>query len=222
MRRELILVALCAGFTSVGCATMSTIGTAETLNHKQLQVFAAPEVSLSGPRGNSPKVPLPEMSVGARYGVTDRVEVGLKASALPFGQTLTTASIEGGGKLQLPKPHPRIDVAVAASAGYRFARVSGADYEIISASLPLYVGYDLGERFQVVLGPRIGDQLWLSAGAHPVHLPFAGSSLGLVWRVNDRLTIVPEVTVLRTPTAMDQTDGTVLVHTGLGVLFSTE
>lgn len=53
-------------------------------------------------------------------------------------------------------------------------------------------------------------------------MPVAGSTLGFAWRIRERLTLVPEATLLQSPTSLDQSDGSAIVHVGVGLVFGGE
>ena len=69
---------------------MSTIKTATTVPAGQNQVIGAIEANGGAPLELPVKPLLPELVVGLRRGLTDRLEVGGKLTTLPLGRRATT------------------------------------------------------------------------------------------------------------------------------------
>jgi hypothetical protein len=198
---------------------MSTVKTATTVPRGQNQLVAALEGSGGAPVELPVKPLLPELVIGVRRGLTDRVEVGAKLTGLPFGRRLTTAALEGEVKLQLRRrPDSRLVIALGPAAGFRWVSTSGASMQVTYGTVPLIFGVDVG-RHQIVFAPELGLQLWTSAGATPIWAPMAGLSLGFVWRVGERLALVPEVAAYRSTVAIDDSVGSQMIHVGIGMLY---
>jgi hypothetical protein len=216
--RAAIVLLACAG-----CASYGSMTTARPVAPGASQVTTALELDGVGVVENDLRVPMPTLAVGVRRGVRDDVDVGGKVSILPFGDALTALGLEAQARWRLlGDAGARWELAVAPSAGWRGTESSGARWDAAHAVLPAVIGLNVGSRarrHQLYWAPKVGWQRWWSAGAMPVDVPFAGSSLGFAWRVRGRISVIPEVTLLRSPTALDNSTGSAIVHAGVGVVF---
>lgn len=193
---------------SIGCASAGGMTTARTLERGQHQWMVAPELN-----------PTPELGVGYRRGVGAAIEIGAQISALPAGDALTTFGAEIAARRQLLSGE-RFELAAGLGAGYRLIHSSGASWEAGTIELPVLAGVNLrGGRDQLVFGPRVGYQRWYSSGSMPVDVPFAGLSLGYAWAANARLTVFPELSVLRSPTPIADEGRYVMARFGVGFLW---
>jgi hypothetical protein len=209
------LAALAGG----GCTAMSTIKTATTVPPGQNQVIGAIEANGGAPLELPVKPLLPELVIGLRRGLTERVEVGGKLTTLPLGRAVTTAGVEGQVKVQLRRvPWSRFKLAIGPAAGFRWIGSSGAAMQVTYLSVPLLMGIDVG-RHQIVVAPEAGVQLWTSAGSDEVWAPMMGLSLGFVWRIGQRFALVPEAAAYRTDVKIDYSRGSQMFHLGIGFLY---
>jgi hypothetical protein len=221
LRRAAALAGLVslAALDGGGCTAMSTIKTATTVPPGQTQVVGAIEANGGAPLELPVKPLLPELAIGLRRGLTDRVEVGGKLTTLPLGRAVTTAGLEGHVKVQLRRvPWSRFKLAVGPAAGFRWIASSGAAMQVTYATVPLLVGIDVG-RHQIVVAPEAGLQLWTSAGSNEVWAPMLGLSLGFVWRIGQRFALVPEAAAYRTDVKIDYSRGSQMFHLGIGFLY---
>lgn len=204
-RRISIAVAIVAASACTGAGQMTT---ARTLASGQHQWIVSPELN-----------PTPEIGVGYRRGVGAEVEVGAKVTGLPAGEALTTFGAEIGAKRRLMAGE-RFELAVGLGAGYRLIHSSGANWESGYVELPLVAGVNLRRgRDQLVFGPKVGYQRWYSSGSMPVDVPFGGVALGYAWAANDRLTVFPELSLLRSPTPVQDEGRYVMFHFGVGFMW---
>ncbi len=93
--------------------------------------------------------------------------------------------------------------------------------------LSLLIGHNIGGGYQVVLGPQLIDQLWLTAddeGA-TINIVYTGRSLGFVWRAIDCVRLIPEISfgvpVLRTSNGVgtDASASGLLFQAGMAIEF---
>jgi hypothetical protein len=211
----LMVLALVGG----ACTAMSTIKTATTVPAGQNQVIGALEANGGAPLELPVKPLLPELAVGLRHGLTDKVEVGGKLTTCPAGRLTTTLGVEGEVKVQLRRvPGARLEVALGPAAGFRWISAAGASMQVSYLTLPLLLGVDVG-RHQIVVAPEAGVQLWTSAGANAVWAPMVGLSLGFVWRIGQRFALVPEAAAYRTDVKIDYSRGSQMFHLGIGFLY---
>jgi hypothetical protein len=220
VKAALVLLA-CAG-----CASYGSMTSARTIAPGTSQASTALELDGVGVVENPVRIPLPTLAVGVRRGLRDDLDVGGKLSILPAGDALTALGVEAQARWRFAgDPSRRWELAVAPSAGWRGTESSGARWDAAHAVLPLVIGLNLGSRarrHQLYWAPKVGVQRWWSAGAMPVDVPFAGSTLGFAWRIRERLTLVPEASLLRSPTSLDNSDGAAIVHVGVGLVFGAD
>jgi hypothetical protein len=166
--------------------------------------------------GTDQAAPMPELALGVRRGVGSRFEGQATATLLPIEQIFAT-SLELAGKVRLVESG-RWSLAVGANAGYRLITSGQAVAEGVHAAVPLIGGIELG-RHQLVLSVTAGVQHWLSSGSHPVDVPFVGQSIGFLWQVNRRWSLLPEVGWAWSPTPNYMTDQSSLFHVGIAVVW---
>lgn len=163
-----------------GCASLSTLDRARTLQKGQVRVtpaVAAAQTLSSGGSGVTPR-----FEVGLGYGAEDDVEV--------FGK-LWGSGLSGGTKMQLVRSdsaNSGVDVAVAPSVGWHFS-------DKLTFDLPLLAGINLGGGHQLVLSLRPAYAAWLDPGGigRPVSYVFLGGSLGTWTRITESLAFLPEI-----------------------------
>jgi hypothetical protein len=183
------------------CPSMSTLKSARTLDEGKVRFAVAPEFS-SFSLGGKP-LRKPQIEMAARYGLTDDIEIGAKLW-LPGMEVDMKYAL-----LRSKTPDSGWDLSLDPGIGYvggisGTATGSGSELHVLTFYMPVLFGYNLGEGNQIVLGPKLIDQIWMTAdddGA-TINLLYAGSSLGFVWKVSDGIRFIPEVSfgipVLRT------------------------
>jgi hypothetical protein len=139
------------------CVNMSTLQTAKALDPGKQRIlvgggyYASPSVDAeaSESTGSSVKLALPYMELGYRRGIVDKVELGAKAT-LPG-----TFGVDG--KYQL------VDAgrfAVAAGFGAAYLKIESGEgamktsTQLIDATVPAYVSYDIAAPLAVYLSPK--------------------------------------------------------------------
>ncbi len=190
--RRLLGLALLAALLSTGCATFTTLGSARTIDEGTSQLFVAPEMGRV--KRNGKPLWSPQLELGARYGLTESVELGLRL-------WLPNASLDA--KVQLlrsPSEHEGLDLALDPSFGYLggfsgTATGEGDTLHVLTFGLPLLAGWNVGGGHQVVGSVKVIDQVWTGTGdaTMTANLLFLGGSLGFVWRVTDGFRISPEL-----------------------------
>lgn len=167
-----------------GCPSFSTMGTARTIGRGKTQLLVAAEGM--GSATHSGVGVLPQLELAGRYGFTDDVELGLKAWYL--GAALDA-------KVQLIRsanPESGLDVAFDPTIGW------GAPNKL-TVAVPLLLGFNFRGGHQLVLGPRLVDQLWFDPAqpaARAVNALLAGMSVGFAWKISERVRLMPELSVL--------------------------
>jgi hypothetical protein len=80
---------------------------------------------------------------------------------------------------------------------------AGATWERTSATLAVLVGWNPDEPLQVIFAPQIGGDLMQDAGSNDVWAIHAGGSLGVAYKVQACVTVLPYITFLYTSARLD-------------------
>jgi hypothetical protein len=165
------------------------MGLARTLEKGHTQVFLAPQVVGVQMRlaGGDPYATfvMPQFELGLRHGVADGLELGGKLWALG-------AQLEG--KVQLARG--AVDLALGPGVSYVGFRSDGDRFRVVTAGLPLLVGFNAADGSQFVLAPKLVYQTYQAPATDTFRFLFLGSSLGYAWRAGERIHVLPELTVL--------------------------
>lgn len=221
-----LLVAVAGGLLA-GCASMGAMQRADTLSpgKSQILVETSVQAAVGKDLGGGNNTRWPYLAVHYRRGMSERLELGAGASLL---------SVKGSLKLRLNDPADKdFAVSVAPEVGGAVFGEEGNRSGIFAASLPLLFGWRVGQKGQVVLGPRAQYLRTFPEPDSPrstFDIFAVGSSLGVVLPMWGNFTLLPEVSVL-SPIRRDRfelydrispkiggTDG-VLFQVGLGFLF---
>jgi hypothetical protein len=183
-----------------GCYSFSSLGRARTVGKHHVEVFGAPEL-LAIPGGQA-IAGRPVGELGARVGLSDRVDVEAR---------VTTLGVGAAAELQLASH-------VLAAPGIALTSPDKLAFE-----LPVRFGIDLG-RHQLILAPRLAYQLRFGVPVlGSVSYLLAGGSVGFALRLSRRLTFLPEVAFLgqlwATPGFTSNVASTVGTQLALGVLY---
>lgn len=169
-----------------GCASITAVQTADTVGRGNLQWGI--EMGLQGttPRDGEQGSAWPRIDVGARYGVTERVDVSAR-----FGQSVLELGVKA---LLTPVDHPRLAFSAGATAGglVMLDNSTNTQFGALSAAIPLLLGVKLGAH-QLVVGARaqyLGAMVLV-----PTHSLLVGGSLGFALRVSPNFIMMPEVGV---------------------------
>ncbi|MEE2902717.1 MAG: hypothetical protein VYC39_10315 [Myxococcota bacterium] len=222
--RIYFLAAASCLFLVYGCPSTSTLKSARTLDKGKLRFAVAPEYSVFSLGGE----PLqnPQIELAARYGLTDNIEIGAKLW-LPGLQAdvkyalLRSEDMNSGWDLSINPGFGYIGGISGTATG------EGSDLHILTFYLPFLAGYNLGGGNQIVLGPKLINQTWLTSedNSETINLLYLGSSLGFVWKYSDGVRFIPEVSfgvpVLRTLTGVgtDASASGILFQAGVAVEF---
>ncbi len=186
-----------------GCVSFATMGTARTLPEGHVQFLAAPSYETALVTGDDTRYSsydeAPQLVLGANYGLTDRVELGVRA-------WLVGAQV--GTKLALLRPdsdESGLNLSLAPSLSY--AGIGDDTYkpfgilvrtdQFLSFQLPALVGIRW-RRHELVLGARAAATGVFSKYTPAQRLIWSvGGSVGLAVRLHPRIRVVPEVAVLQ-------------------------
>ena len=184
------LAALLLAATLLAGCSFSTLTTASNLPEGEGQFFVAPGFTRFQ-RGSGEALLTPQVELGGRYAITDRVEVGGKIW-LPGVQIDTKIGLLGvhkdGSGFNLA-----LDPAIGYLGGFEGTPDGGDTLHIITMSLPVLIGWEFGDH-ELTLGPRIIDQVWTGGGESTMtaNVVSLGMSMGFSIYVGRGVTIVPE------------------------------
>jgi hypothetical protein len=210
------LLALVAAGTA--CSTVST--NARTLDPGSTSLTAGVELNMV--RYGDIPAPIPQLDAGARFGVVDGFDLGVKTWGV-WTPLLYFVGVATDAKIQLVRSASRdtgVDLALDAMGGYQL--VAGSDaYPIHTAfgGAQLLIGLNIEGGHSLVIGPTFLDQLNLSQGSHAVQAPFGGSSLAFYYRVDRMFLLAPEVALLWSPVGTETSHGTGILKVSLGLLY---
>ncbi len=176
-----------------GCPSVSTLGTARTLDKGKLQVVVAPAlVGAAGDvAGTVSAGALPQGELVVRYGLSERFELGAKLWVGGMG-------LEGKySLLKAPSMESGRDVSLGfVAAGLPVSR-SIFDTEVSQKFLyfqvPLLFGFNR-RGSQLVVGAKLLDAMTTgTAGTASVFS--VGGSIGYAFKVNDGVRLLPELSL---------------------------
>jgi hypothetical protein len=138
---------LVVGFAAVcaGCPSFSTLQTPRTVPEGELRfgALAGGAGALSDEAGPGPRSAQFELS--ARYGLTERVDVGVKLYALGIEASLKWWMVRGP-----------LDLAIAPAVSYAsFDDRMGTQFNAFYAHLPLLLGWNISDRVTLSFGPKL-------------------------------------------------------------------
>jgi hypothetical protein len=174
-----LLVAL-----GTGCYSFTAVGRARTLDKKGLELFAAPGVrAIATPSGDANI--RPTIDLGGRYGVTDRVDLGLRAGEWGASAAARVQLHRGASKAS------GVDVLVAPGLAYTLT-------DKLAIELPCVVGINLRGEHQIIIAPRVVYQARFGVGDldHPAQFVFVGASVGFVLQASRHVAFMPEFGML--------------------------
>ncbi|WP_224360535.1 hypothetical protein [Hyalangium versicolor] len=191
MYGRVAVAALAVGVLSTGCVSISQVQTADTLGTGKFQfaiepgmagaaVFAQDDTSIDG------SVYYPHVDLGLRYGVADRVDLGVR-----FGSSL----VELQTKFLLTHPNdPDKAISLAPSAMALLGSIGEDELSYINLALPVLVGFKTSGGSEFVLGPRV-SLARVGVDDTSVSIISAGASVGYALRVAEGFRLMPEVAV---------------------------
>lgn len=161
-----------------GCYSFTALGRARTVERARTELIVAPGVTGTLGVEGDPNV-RPALEIGARHGIADAVDVGLRVSS--SGATAST-------RVQLVRA-ARLEALVAPGIAYTLT-------DKLALELPVVLGWNVGDD-QIIVAPRAVYQLRTGL-PRPLQFAFVGASLGYVWQVTPRIALMPELAVLAT------------------------
>ena len=176
----------CASIFS-SCVSVSSLQTARTTEKGEIgwgvsaSAVSFDDQGVLDTLGSDQDVYLPLSEVSVRYGVTDKLDVGLKLGVI--GLTTLDAKYMLVGDHESP-------FALSAGASFGFVTVSSGDLRtgIYDIAVPVYASYHPAEWLAVYATPRYNLRLF--QGTETVPVSFLGTSAGV--RIGKRFGVVAE------------------------------
>lgn len=194
MTSRLAIVAL---WMFSGCASVSTMGLARTLNKGAAQGWVGPSgggvIALpASPSGTAQTFGYPLIEGGGRIGITDHFELGGKIGFSGIGAEAKIAFLR--------PPTMESGVNLSLNPGITFVGFGGGDLFVgtLTFHLPVLIGIDFNGH-ELVLGPRLIDQLVFAGGfgsnGAPGNVLYAGGSVGFAVKIAPNFRMIPEISV---------------------------
>ncbi|WP_136965552.1 hypothetical protein [Polyangium sorediatum] len=174
------LLALCV----TGCLSTGRVQTAQTLGQGNFEVSVDPGVI--GVVGLPTVGPI--LHAAFRYGVTDRIDLGVRAGNL-LGEIQS--------KFLLTQPeNPNLAISIAPGAGVLF---SISPVVNLYVPVPLLVGFKFGGPHELTLGPRIENTVTFDMSntvSGALYTGGLGLSIGFAGQVTDTFRMLPELSAV--------------------------
>ncbi|GEM_PF-1800960 len=221
VRDALVLAGLLTWMVGSGCASFASFKVPQTLPKGDQRILLGTAIDLNSLEETGYQ-PLPDITLGSRFGVSDDTDVGGRIAFMPLGRRVTTMTLEVSARRRLVKDASSgvVNVTLQPSLGYRWLSAGGTDGHIGDFSLPLITGFWLTPRNQLIVSPQVSLQLGHSTGANPIWIPAAGGSLGWQFQQRPAQGFMIEASALYTPRGTEGTSGTVLMHVGVAILWT--
>jgi len=172
-----------------GCATAGTFQTASTVGEDNFQFGAEPSIVGVSSGGESGFIPM--VSISGRYGLSDTTEIGGRLG--PGGIDLLT-------KFQFTDPDSDgTIVSLAPSIGGLVVGGSGGSGGVVNVVVPLLVGFQVGDKNEFVLGPKVVDSIAFGSSggsSATLNVVSVGTTVGYSAQVGKKLKLLPEFGLL--------------------------
>ena len=204
-RNTLLLAILLASLS--GCASMSALGTARTLDAGNFQYGGELITGAAVLEREDAETTALQMGASFSYGVTDHVEIGSRVWGIP-ALTEWTWGGELQAKFQVVRPeNPSGTFQLSLAPRVAFHQLGKAEstWEHMSGTLAVMMGFSPNDELQFIITPQFGGDLLMNAGSNDVIAFHAGGSIGVAWSVQACTTVLPNITFMYTDAAL--TDG---------------
>ncbi len=167
-----------------GCSTYTVVGRAHTVEPGHVELLAAAGASGIAVEHADPGL-YPRFEVGGRYGVSERLALGLRVED---SGGLATARIQ---ILRAPAGRLGLEVLAAPGVAYTYP-------DKLSVELPILFGLNLRGGHELVVAPRVVETLNFGEAnlGRPAQFVFVGGSVAFVWQCLPSVALVPELGVL--------------------------
>ncbi len=181
-----LLVALSLG-SGIGCASIGTMQRAETLGSGNIQLGV--EVASFGFQVEGESANAMQLDLALRYGISDRFDISARVGSSFMGV---------GGKIMLTPRDSDIALSLAPSVSGVAIGGFGLGAGYLSMQFPVIVGIPVGPTSQLVVAPKLTDDLVFASGAGAsagANALGAGLSVGFAAGLSDNFTLMPEFAI---------------------------
>lgn len=183
---------LAAALSCLSGCSIATLGTALPIDPGTTQIVVAPavvRVSMSGKPYTGPQVEL-----GGRYGISKNVDIGARVWLPMPGYAIDS-------RIALRRSEDRawgFDMGLQPGASYIYVPGGEADsspLHVASATLPLLLGWNMGEGRQLVVAPKLVDVLTASGSTDGkvANLLTVATTVGFIWPLTANFSLAPEI-----------------------------
>lgn len=194
----------------VGCASVGNVQRADTVGKGNFQAGIEPGVQAIGTGASL--APYPHLDGSVRYGVTESVDLGLRAG---------WSFLEAQAKFLLTKPgDPKLAVSLAPTFGGLALADRTSGFGLLHFAVPALIGIKFGPH-ELVLGPRLQGYYVFAgntAGRVGGLVLAPGATVGIALGLGDRVTILPELGVAVPVLGSVSSLGTAQTSAGVGGL----
>ncbi len=171
---------------SAGCASVGNVQRADTLGKGNVQASLEPGVQAVSAGGLF--APYPHLDGSVRYGVTESIDLGLRAG---------WSFLEAQAKFLLTKPgDPKLAVSIAPTFGGIALGLGSGTIGSLHFAAPVLIGFKFGAN-ELVLGPRL-QGYYVFAGSSTtsgggILVLGPGATIGIALGLGERFTLMPEI-----------------------------
>jgi hypothetical protein len=213
-RLRVLIAALSLGAAGLGCPSLSTMQTVDTVPEGEVRVAVGAEAIGASSSGDNAVAP--QVDIAVRYGLSERVDLGVKI----YG-----AGIELGAKYQFLDGG--FEAALAPAAAFSYFSSDDTSAGFLYLHLPFLMGAPLSDTLTFTFGPKLlyififGD--YAEEGDDDVTFSgdglAAGAFVGLPIRVARNFWIAPEFNLYGNVTGDDSAFSTIMWQGGVGFYF---
>ncbi|MBX7100634.1 MAG: hypothetical protein K1X89_23175 [Myxococcaceae bacterium] len=180
------VAAACLAVAFAGCASISSVQSADTLGAGNFQIGLEPGLQLESPLGvtttGASVGVYPHGDVAFRYGFTEGIDLGIRAGS---------SIVELQSKFLFTTPGDGLKVSLAPSTSF-FVSTELGGAPGLSLNLPVLIGIPLSRHLELELGPRLQNTVVFAQGLTGYQLG-VGTSAGLQVRLHRYFAILPEL-----------------------------
>ena len=168
----------------MGCYSFTVLGRARTVPRGRFEALVASGATGTGTTNGDANI-RPSIEAGARYGLTDRLDVGVRIG--DYGGSLATRI----QILRSPSTERGVDLLVAPGVAYTLT-------DKLALEVPCLFGINIHGGHQIVFAPRVVYQMRFGVGDlnHPAQFVFVGASAGFVLQISKHVALMPEIGML--------------------------
>lgn len=225
----LLALMVVAALMFSGCASLTGLGAARTLDKGEEELGVGLDASIVAPKlspAAAPWIPYAQLSSRYRRGMGP-VELGTRIWALGF-PGLFGLGISGEVRvplLEAPNIEKGVDITLGTSLGYHQFNFGKVPNHVPFIDVPLMFGFNMIGGHQFVVSARVRDEILTGPGVSPVNIFYGGGTVGAHIIVNEKWAFQPELAILYSPVSFNglvrdpERTGLTMVQFGIGGAF---